>query len=315
LDALIERAPDWQPNGSAGQQLLPPISTEKLKTMTFDPIKYVVPSVIVEGLTLFAGKPKIGKSWLLLIHCMQGDVLYCALEDNLRRLQSRMTKLLGIAQDWPERLFVYCELPRLAEGGLGVLKSWIEKADHPRLIIIDTLAMVRAPVKRKDQTQYDADYAAVLELRALANNHNVAVVAVGHLRKAEADDPFDTISGTLGLTGAVDTILVLKREPTGIVLHGRGRDLVDVEKAMTFNSDSCTWTITGEAATVRRSAERQAILEALSETSEALGPRDIADTTGMRPANIRKLLAKLIKEGAVEKAGYGKYRPSMKLEL
>src|SRR5262245_65203993 len=28
--------------------------------------KYVVPGVIVEGLTLLAGKPKLGKSWLLL---------------------------------------------------------------------------------------------------------------------------------------------------------------------------------------------------------------------------------------------------------
>ena len=77
--------------------------------MTFEPIKYVVPdAVIVEGLTLFAGKPKIGKSWLMLhaafavatggftlgeIHCPAGDVLYCAMEDSLRRLQSRLKKL------------------------------------------------------------------------------------------------------------------------------------------------------------------------------------------------------------------------------
>src|SRR5262245_13197747 len=101
---------------------------EALKTMSFEPIKYVVPGIIVEGLTLFAGKPKIGKSWLLLHaavavarggftlgdkHCIEGDVLYCALEDNERRLQSRVTKLLGIAQDWPRRFEYKCELPRL----------------------------------------------------------------------------------------------------------------------------------------------------------------------------------------------------------
>ena len=34
--------------------------------MTFAPIKYVVPSVIVEGLSILAGKPKLGKSWLML---------------------------------------------------------------------------------------------------------------------------------------------------------------------------------------------------------------------------------------------------------
>jgi len=148
-----------------------PLSAETLMTLTFSPIKYVVPGVIVEGLTLLAGKPKLGKSWLLLhmaiavarggftlgdIHCAEGDVLYLALEDNLRRLQARMTKLLGL-QQWPDRLQFLCEMPRLAEGGLAKIKEWIAGVEHPRLVIIDTLAMVRMP-NRKDQSTYDADY-------------------------------------------------------------------------------------------------------------------------------------------------------------
>src|SRR5262249_45065292 len=106
LDVLIENAPDYAPDPakpSTGNQRQLPLSAEELAAMRFEPIKYVVPGVFVEGLTLFAGKPKIGKSWLLLhvavavasdgftlgeIHCPEGDVLYCALEDNLRRLQS-----------------------------------------------------------------------------------------------------------------------------------------------------------------------------------------------------------------------------------
>src|SRR6516164_563717 len=112
-----------------------------LKTKVFEPIKYIVPGVIVEGLTILAGKPKVGKSWLVLhgaiavarggftlgeIKCIEGDVLYCALEDNERRLQSRMRKLLQL-QDWPKRLQYLClgKLPRLNEGGLEKLKAWI----------------------------------------------------------------------------------------------------------------------------------------------------------------------------------------------
>ena len=123
--------------------------------------KYVVPGIIVEGLTLLCAKPKVGKSWLLLhaaiavarggftlgnIHCPQGDVLCCALEDSMRRVQSRLTRLLGMPP-WPgeDHMHVRCEMPRLGAGGLDVIKDWITKAKNPRLVVIDTLAMIRAP--------------------------------------------------------------------------------------------------------------------------------------------------------------------------
>jgi RecA-family ATPase len=291
--------------------------------MTFAPIKYVVPGIFVEGLTLLAGKPKVGKSWLLLhaaiavarggftlgdLHCIEGDVLYCALEDNQRRLQARMTKLMGFSQRWPARLFYYCELPRLTEGGLDAIRAWIVSKPNPRLVIIDTLAMVRATRKR-EETNYESDYMAVLELRALANEFGIAIVLVHHLRKADSDDAYDTVSGTLGLTGAPDSILVLKRDSSGcMVLHGRGRDLIEIEKAMTFDADTCLWRIAGDAAAVRRSHERNAVLDALTDAKEPIGPNDIATATGMRAANVRFLLGKLVKEGLIEKAAYGKYR-------
>ena len=274
-----EVAPDYQagdsPQPPERRKAEPPtlLSAAELKTMRFDPIKFVVPGYIVEGLTLLAGKPKIGKSWLLLhaaiavarggftlgdTHCPEGDVLYCALEDNPRRLRSRMAKLIGDGEQtsWPPRLNFVCEMPRLADGGVDFIKDWIEQAKHPRLIVVDTLAMVRSP-KGREQTQYEADYGSVMALRALANQHNVAIVLVHHLRKAEAEDAFDTISGTLGLTGAPDTVIVIRRDPTGTTLHARGRDIVEIEKAVQFNKDSCVWTILGDAAEVIRRTQRR----------------------------------------------------------
>jgi hypothetical protein len=292
-----------------------------LNQMTFDPIKYVVPGYIVEGLTLFAGKPKIGKSWWLLhaanavaeggftlgnIKCEEGDVLYAALEDNQRRLHSRMTKLFG-PQGWSARLTFTCEMPRLAEGGLEFIKTWIESAKRPRLVIIDTLAMVRMP-NRKDTSTYDADYAAVKELRALALKYGIAIVLVHHLRKAEADDPFDTISGTLGLTGAPDTIMILKRDTRGTILHARGRDITEIEKAIRFDTGTCTWVVLGDASVIKKSTERVAIVKALEEAgAEPLTPNQIATACDMKPVNIRNMLAKLLADGVVKKATYGKY--------
>jgi hypothetical protein len=301
----------------------PPFTAEELSTMRFEPIKYVVPGYFVEGLTLLAAKPKVGKSWMMLhaaiavarggftlgeIHCPEGDVLYCALEDNRRRLQSRMTKLIGISQPWPKRLSFQTEMPRLAGGGIVFIRNWIENAKHPRLVIIDTLAMVKTP-KSNVQTQYEADYDSIMELRKIANQHNVAIVLVHHLRKAESDDAFDTISGTLGLTGAPDTIIVLKRDTTGTTtLYAKGRDLVEVEKAIQFNKNSCVWTIIGDASEVHRSNERATILKALTEAGDnPLGPNQIASACGMKSGNVRRLLGKMKTEGLVTSPSYGKY--------
>lgn len=290
--------------------------------MRFDPIKYVVPGIIVEGLTLFTGKPKVGKSWMLLqaamavargsetlggIACEEGDVLYCALEDNKRRLQSRVTKLFG-TDDWPHRLEFQCEMPRLTVGGLEHIINWCKSVDNPRMVIIDTLAMVRPPNK-KDQSTYDADYAAVVSLRDLAVELHIAIILVHHSRKAEADDALDTISGTLGLTGAPDTILVLKREAgTKFTLHGRGRDIEEIEKAAEFNGDTCVWTITGDADQARTSGERGTIIGAIETAGEPIGPNEIAIETKMKAVNVRYHLAKMVKDGLLEKVGYGKYR-------
>ena len=289
--------------------------------MTFEQIIFVVENFIAEGLTLFAGKPKIGKSWLLLhvahevaiggytlggLSCEQGDVLYCALEDNQRRLQRRMTKLFDI-EDWPSNLTFACEMPRLANGGIKFIKDWIEKAERPRLVIIDTLAMVRSPARR-DQSTYDADYAAVKELRDLAAEHGIAIIIVHHLRKADAEDPFDTISGTLGLTGCPDSIMIIWREGNGVLLAAKGRDIEEIKKSVQFDAGTCTWNIIGDADAVRRSAERSAIIKAFEEANgEPLGPRQIAEIAGMKAVNVRFLISKLKQEGIIKVSSYGKY--------
>jgi hypothetical protein len=113
-----------------------------------------------ETLTILAGRPKLGKSWLMLdvglavaagryclgeTKCEQGDVLYLALEDNERRLQSRITKILGYADDWPARFYYATEWPRADAGGLDEIRKWLASAEKPRLVVVDILAMFRTP--------------------------------------------------------------------------------------------------------------------------------------------------------------------------
>ena len=291
-----------------------------LQTRVFPPIAWVLPGLIPDGLTMLAGKPKIGKSWLALDiavavarggfvldqKCILGGVLMAALEDNGRRLQARMRRVCPVGE-WPGGLTFWTEMEKLEEGGLDQLKQWISAAEKPRLIIIDVFAKVRR--QRGDQQGiYDADYQAVTPLKKLADETGVAIVVVSHLRKMPADqDPFDAVSGSTGLTGAMDSILVLDRGSGGTTLYLRGRDVAEQELAVRFDKASCRWSLLGDASEVRMSDERRAVLDALRGETEPLSPRQIAELTGQPQGNIRRLIHSMAKDGEVTKLKRGKY--------
>jgi hypothetical protein len=291
-----------------------------LRTKVFEPIKYIVTGYIIEGATILAGRPKLGKSWLMLdvglavarggkclgnIKCDEGDVLYLALEDNERRLQSRITKLIGYADEWPERFCYETEWPRANAGGLEQIRDWIASKKKPRLVVVDVLAMFRSP-RQRHQDPYEADYAAIHDLQAIASQTGVAIVIIHHLRKSLAEaDPFERISGTYGQTGGADTGLVLDRDGQGATLYGRGRDIAEIETAVEF--DGCRWRVLGPAADVRRSDEREAILSVVIDEDEPITIADIVATTGMSRNNVKQLLFKMAKAGELLKSGRGRY--------
>jgi hypothetical protein len=200
-------------------------------------------------------------------------------------------------------------MPRFKDGGIDLVRRWIETAEAPRLVVIDTLAKVR-DAKGYEQSNYEADYAAVSELKTLADKYGIGIVLVHHQRKMEAEDPLDTVSGTTGLTGAVDTVLVLHRTGQGMVLFGKGRDIEEIEKAVTFDNEFCLWRVEGEATEVRRSDERTKIVTALCDAREPMSPREVADETGLAYSNVRQLLVRMHKAGEVEKVKRGLYRLS-----
>jgi hypothetical protein len=301
------------------------INARDLCDQTFPEIKYVVPGLLPEGVTLLASRPKIGESWLLLQigtaiasgavtlvpsdRPVRGDVLYLALEDNKRRLQQRLRKYFGPdKRNWPARFTPAIKWRRLDLGGLEALRAWCMSVESPTLIAIDTLKKVRAP-KRNNQTDYDADYEACQGLQELAGEFRVAIIVAHHDRKMDAEDVFDTISGTLGLTGGVDTVAVIKRRGLAVTLHIEGRDLVDtVEKAINFDRETCRWMILGEAADVRRSDERTRILTALNGASEGLTITEIVAGARLKSRNAAdSLIFDMGKAGEIERLKRGLY--------
>ena len=80
------------------------ISGAELMDKPLEPIRFIVDTLIPQGLHILAGSPKIGKSWLVLWICLKvangedvwnlktekGTTLYLGLEDSIARIQSRL---------------------------------------------------------------------------------------------------------------------------------------------------------------------------------------------------------------------------------
>ncbi len=292
-----------------------------LQWMEFPLLQFTIPGYLVEGLTILVGKPKRGKSWMALdwvlaiahggfafgtIKCDVGDGLYMALEDSPRRLQRRIKQLLPHADEWSPRLTLCHTMKRLDNGGLDEIRAWASSVPLPRLVVIDTFTRIR-PARDKNEFTYDADYRAMSLLQELATELGVAIVVIHHQRKLDSDDPLDTASGSTGLTGAADSVLVLGRDGQGVTLNGRGRDIDDIEVALSFDKTTGRWSILGDAQEVRRSESRTAILAVLAKSPQPITPGEIAIMAGIDRNTVDAQLHRMMRSGEVLSRTRGRY--------
>jgi hypothetical protein len=89
----------------------------------------------------------------------------------------------------------------------------------------------------------ESDYRALVDLQKLARELGITIIVLTHTRKLETDEKFDAISGTLGLAGAADTLMILAAGPGGMTLNIKGRDVEETEHAVAFSGTSCRWTL------------------------------------------------------------------------
>ncbi|MCK1732949.1 AAA family ATPase [Bradyrhizobium sp. 138] len=303
-------------------------STKELQKQTFAELKWIVPQILPEGLTLFGGRPKVGKSWTALdianavasgglfmgAECEQGAVLALFLEDNDRRLQRRMTKMLGaLKNDWPDITYA-TQWPRLHDGGIEFMKRWILETKaasrNPRLIIVDILQRVRQPKGRSQESQYEADYEAMVRMQALASEAEISILVLHHQRKMGAEDQMDTLSGTLGLAGGVDGVLILAKEQDGsLSLWGNGRDSENGEfkLAVMFDENMHLQNL-GPQIRDAKSEQRIAIMAALADGKRPMSIDAISNAVNGKKLNVKQLIYKLVDAGLVEREATGLYR-------
>jgi hypothetical protein len=298
------------------------LTAAELLGLQLPPIRWSVQGLLPEGVTLLAGKPKLGKSWMALGIAIaistggvalgtrpveMGDVLYMALEDNYRRLRKRLEKLL--TNEAPERLHIVTQWPRMDEGGAEALERWLEAHPDTRLVVVDNLKRVR-PRTSPNRSIYEADYEALEAMQRLAAKYEVSILVVHHLRKLGAADPLDEISGSTGLSGGADGVLVLKRDRgrADAYLHVTGREIEEeAELALRWDTDLASWTLVGDAEEYRISKERQDIVRVLVEAGEPMTPKEVAELLGKPPNTVKYLMWRMSKDGQLATVGKGRY--------
>ncbi|HLX41759.1 MAG TPA: winged helix-turn-helix domain-containing protein, partial [Ktedonobacteraceae bacterium] len=123
------------------------------------------------------------------------------------------------------------------------------------------------------------------------------------LRKMGSSDVLDEITGSIGITGAVDGTLILKRERgrQEATLFVTGRDVEQEQNlALSFDATTALWTLMGNAEEVSRTRERQEILDLLKEQfPDGMCPREIAEALDKNYHTIRSLLRKMEAAGDI----------------
>ncbi len=234
------------------------VGMEELMDQTFPVKESVIDGLLYKGVYLFAGAPKIGKSFLVLqiayavstgqaiwdyqVH--RGAVLYLALEDQYRRLQERMARMFGV--DGHGDLMLAVAAKQLGQGLEKQMEYFLRRFPQAQLIVIDTLQKVRETAG--DRYSYASDYEIIGQLKTFVDFHNICILIVHHTRKQQAEDSFEMISGTTGLLGCADGAFLLhkeKRTDHRAILDIVGRDQPDQRLRLRRNEENLTWTLEG----------------------------------------------------------------------
>jgi RecA-family ATPase len=309
-----------------------------LDEQRFSPLQWMVPSLFPEGFSMLVGAPKIGKSWLTLSialakaaggyifgHIKVGrpqPVLLLALEDSDRRLQDRIRKLMPEAPIPPLLSYMTRVNP---DEVLATIWAWLQTvpATAKPLIILDTLGKVM-PVALRGETQYQRDYKVSGALKAICDSRpGTGVIGVHHDRKSSAEDFVETVSGTHGLAGAADTIVVIKRprNQTEGVLKVTGRDVEEAEYAMQIRGGT-TWDLVGNdliiaaeraetvLATENLSDKSAEMVRFVSEHPEGVDAHQVAEVVGMPVTDVRVYLSRFVSAERITRLERGIYGPA-----
>jgi AAA domain len=286
--------------------------------------QWIVPQLIPQGVSCLFGRSKMGKSWLALaialgvaaggkvlgtIAVEARGVLYLALEDTERRLQNRLRKLLGTS-DPPDDFYYRTEFPRFGPKYHGEVILRELRLLHPNIevVVVDTLAKLRMPPSGRGSA-YDQDYESTDPFKSLADELGLSLILLHHQSKATRDDWVDTMNASSGLSGAVDTLLLLnrKRGEDAATLNVTGRDVDSEDYHIEWDAQTFTWTMRGKAEDFEREERREAVYAVLDRIGGPAKQDQIGQGIGKSRARTYEIIQALVNAGDLMSIGSGFY--------
>lgn len=314
------------------------LKTSDIYNKEYGEMDWLIKDLLPKGLTVFAGKSKTGKSYLMLnimmklaqndwmfadtsasgFHGKRGHILYLALEDTERRLAIRMR---GINADPKVRVLdKYLELrltwPKFFNGGLSKIEQWIQEKTKPILIVIDVIERI-APKSSKTSAgrYYSEEYGIFGPISDLAHKYNTSIIVITHSTKNKASDVFDEILGGAGTAGPADNLMVLAKDPkdpNNRVLSIRGKDIDEKQLLFEVTGEGAEWFCLGDTWENRMTEERQSIYDYLEENG-AMSYTEIEQAArdgliNVSVSSVKLILRKMRNDGKLEqKQLRGKY--------
>lgn len=281
---------------------------------------YIVRPYVPEGVTLWCGRPKLGKTTILrqlaravntcsmFLGEPSGDaeVWFLSLEEGERLARKKFKAMSDNADDW-RGIRLEFEWPQGAAGVTKLRERLKARTDsRPVLIIIDSLTRFRLPPSDRGHA-FTEDYNAAKLLADLCKEFpGLAVVILHHTTKAMPDDPVSAISGTYGLTAAADSYAIMLKQGQQYRLHAGGRlwdrDTSDFE----LRRSGGGWGMVGEwdtSAPQGLAPKQQHVMDALR--SGGKSSKVLAEITGQSASALSHMMGKLEDRGLVIRVANG----------
>jgi len=240
-----------QPEQNTGAMKL--LTAKQLSSLEMPDLNYIIQDILPDvGLTLSAGPPKVGKTWLnwwIARQAVQAGkrVLFISTEDNNRRLRDRLHQTFHEPPDGLICLAVMSQEAVLPTGpsALIYMQELVDEYS-PDLLIVDTVGGILTP--SASNKNYDVTVSEYGALRKFSHKNALALIGTTHTRKKSevSSAPVETILGSQGIGATAETLLVMEKleGQKNCRLHVTGKDnstFAPMAECYNCSKTRCPW--------------------------------------------------------------------------